>query len=62
MTSAVATLTDLKDWQQGLDELCQVYGGIVAGHQGWALVGLHDPDGIEVRLYAPPTSDQTDPR
>lgn len=34
-----------------LDALGQPHGGIVTGHQGWVLVGLHDPDGIEVRLY-----------
>ncbi len=54
MTFAVPTLADLQDWQQRLDELHQVHGGIVAGHQGWALVGLHGPDGIEVRLYTLP--------
>lgn len=31
----------------------QQHGGIVTGHRGGAvLVGLHDPDGIELRLYA----------
>jgi catechol 2,3-dioxygenase-like lactoylglutathione lyase family enzyme len=43
--------TDLEAWRQRLDDLGQPHGGIVAGHQGWAIVGLHDPDGIEVRLY-----------
>ncbi len=62
VTFAVPTLADLQDWQQRLDELRIVHGGIVAGHQGWALVGLHDPDGIEVRLYTLPTSDEGDPR
>jgi hypothetical protein len=29
------------------------HGGIVQGHKGGSvLVGLHDPDGIELRLYA----------
>jgi hypothetical protein len=23
----------------------------MTGHQGWVLAGLHDPDGIEIRLY-----------
>jgi hypothetical protein len=28
-------------------------GGVVTGHKGGSvLVGLHDPDGIEIRLYA----------
>jgi len=42
---------DLEAWQRRLDGLGQPHGGIVTGHQGWAIVGLHDPDGIEVRLY-----------
>lgn len=62
VTLAVPTLVDLQDWQQRLDELHQLHGGIVGGHQGWALVGLHDPDGIEVRLYTLPTVDDGDPR
>jgi hypothetical protein len=37
--------------KQRLDDLGQPHGGIVTGHKGWAIVGLHDPDGIEVRLY-----------
>jgi catechol 2,3-dioxygenase-like lactoylglutathione lyase family enzyme len=43
--------SDLETWRQRLDDLGQPHGGIVTGHQGWAIVGLHDPDGIEVRLY-----------
>ena len=36
-----------------LDELGQPHGGVVTGHNGGSvLVGLHDPDGIEIRLYA----------
>lgn len=57
VTFAVPTVADLEDWQQRLDELHQPHGGIVGGHQGWALVGLHDPDGIEVRLYTLPTGE-----
>ncbi len=31
--------------------------GVVTGHRGGAvLVGLHDPDGIEIRLYADETA------
>ena len=41
----------IEAWKQRLDDLGQPHGGIVTGHQGWAIVGLHDPDGIEVRLY-----------
>jgi hypothetical protein len=29
--------------------------GIVTGHASQVLVGLHDPDGIEIRLYTPET-------
>ena len=47
----VPTRTDLEAWVSRLDALGEPHGGIVTGHQGWALVGLHDPDGIEVRLY-----------
>lgn len=41
------------DWASALDRLGEAHGGVVAGHGGSAvLVGLHDPDGIEIRLYA----------
>ncbi|GAA3341060.1 VOC family protein [Amorphoplanes nipponensis] len=44
---------DVQAWRVRLDELGQPHGGVVAGHRGGAvLVGLHDPDGIEIRLYA----------
>jgi catechol 2,3-dioxygenase-like lactoylglutathione lyase family enzyme len=47
----VATRAELEAWVGRLDALGQPHGGIVTGHQGWALIGLHDPDGIEIRLY-----------
>ena len=47
----VPTRADLEAWALRLDALDQSHGGIETGHQGWVLVGLHDPDGIEVRLY-----------
>lgn len=47
----VPTRADLEAWQRRLDDLGQPNGGVVEGHQGWALIGLHDPDGLEVRLY-----------
>ncbi|WP_409331582.1 VOC family protein [Trujillonella humicola] len=47
----VPTRSDLEEWAERLDTLGEPHGGIVTGHEGWALVGLHDPDGIEVRLY-----------
>jgi catechol 2,3-dioxygenase-like lactoylglutathione lyase family enzyme len=41
------------DWKARLDEAGEPHGGIVTGHGGGSvLVGLHDPDGIEIRLYA----------
>jgi catechol 2,3-dioxygenase-like lactoylglutathione lyase family enzyme len=50
---AVPTRDAVQAWRQRLDELGQPHGGVVTGHKGGAvLVGLHDPDGIEIRLYA----------
>ena len=43
----------LDAWQQRLEDLGEPHGGIVTGHAGRVLVGLHDPDGVEVRLYQP---------
>ncbi|WP_040493466.1 VOC family protein [Ilumatobacter nonamiensis] len=48
---AVATRADLEAWQDRLDTAGHAHGGIVAGHEGWVLVGLHDPDRFEPRLY-----------
>ncbi len=40
-------------WKARLDAAGEPHGGIGTGHRGGAvLVGLHDPDGIEIRLYA----------
>ena len=50
---AVPTRDGVEAWRRRLDELGQPHGGVVTGHQGGSvLVGLHDPDGIEIRLYA----------
>ncbi|WP_127501028.1 VOC family protein [Actinoplanes solisilvae] len=50
---AVPTRDDVEVWRLRLDELGQPHGGVVTGHRGGSvLVGLHDPDGIEIRLYA----------
>jgi catechol 2,3-dioxygenase-like lactoylglutathione lyase family enzyme len=50
---AVPTRDDVQAWVEHLDTAGQRHGGVVTGHRGGAvLVGLHDPDGIEVRLYA----------
>ena len=42
---------DLDEWRDRLTSLGERHEGIVEGHLGSVLVGLHDPDGIEVRLY-----------
>lgn len=49
----VPSREDVPAWVARLDELGQKHGGAVTGHRGGSvLVGLHDPDGIEIRLYA----------
>lgn len=49
----VGSPDDVAAWAARLDDLEVVHGGIVQGHRGGSvLVGLHDPDGIEVRIYA----------
>jgi len=49
----VPTRDAVQAWRRRLDELGQPHGGVVTGHNGGSvLVGLHDPDGIEIRLYA----------
>ncbi|MEV1202460.1 VOC family protein [Microbispora rosea] len=60
MALCVPTLRDLKAWQQRLDDLSEPHGGIVTGHVGQVLVGLHDPDGIEIRFYHPAQHDPED--
>lgn len=48
----------VQGWSEHLDRLGEKHDGIVSGHAGGAvLVGLHDPDGIEIRLYADPTEE-----
>jgi catechol 2,3-dioxygenase-like lactoylglutathione lyase family enzyme len=49
----VPTRGDVHAWADHLAGIDQQHGGIVTGHNGGTvLVGLHDPDGIEIRLYA----------
>ncbi|MDP9841461.1 VOC family protein [Streptosporangium lutulentum] len=49
----VPARADVEKWRRRLDDLGQPHGGIVTGHKGGSvLVGLHDPDGMEIRLYA----------
>lgn len=59
---AVRSVADLETWRQRLDDLGQSHGGIISGHQGSVLVGLHDPDGIEVRLYTTDDPHSGNPR
>ncbi|GIJ72243.1 VOC family protein [Virgisporangium ochraceum] len=50
---AVPTREAVEVWARRLEDLGQPHGGVVTGHRGGSvLVGLHDPDGIEIRLYA----------
>ncbi len=49
----VSSRDEVEQWSTRLDDLGEPHGGLVQGHEGGAvLVGLHDPDGIEIRLYA----------
>jgi catechol 2,3-dioxygenase-like lactoylglutathione lyase family enzyme len=49
----VPTSADVVAWRQRLDDLGVLHGGVVSGYLGASvLVGLHDPDGLEIRLYA----------
>lgn len=49
----VPSRDEVQAWARHLDALRQPHGGIVTGHRGGSvLVGLRDPDGIEIRLYA----------
>ena len=50
---AVRARADIPAWVEHLDRLGLAHGGVLTGHEGGSvLVGLHDPDGIEIRLYA----------
>ena len=50
---SVPTRDAVQTWLHHLDALGEPHGGIVTGHKGGSvLIGLHDPDGIEIRLYA----------
>jgi catechol-2,3-dioxygenase len=49
----VPSRDDVQRWSARLDDLGEPHGGLVPGHAGGAvLVGLRDPDGIGIRLYA----------
>jgi catechol 2,3-dioxygenase-like lactoylglutathione lyase family enzyme len=47
---AVSTRAELEAWVTHLDAEGVEHGPIMNGHIGW-VVGFHDPDHIEVRLY-----------
>ncbi|HEV7646941.1 MAG TPA: VOC family protein [Actinophytocola sp.] len=47
----IASRVELAAWRSRLDSAGEPHGGIIEGHAGHVLVGLRDPDGIEVRLY-----------
>ncbi|GAY07200.1 VOC family protein [Pseudonocardia sp. N23] len=49
------SVAEVARWRERLDALGEPHGGVVTGARGGSvLVGLHDPDGIEIRLYADP--------
>jgi catechol 2,3-dioxygenase-like lactoylglutathione lyase family enzyme len=49
----VPTRDGVKEWRARLDELGEKHGALMTGHRGGTvLCGLHDPDGVEIRLYA----------
>lgn len=49
----VPTRGSVGDWAVALDRIGEPHGGLVTGHKGGSvLVGLRDPDDIEIRLYA----------
>ena len=49
----VPTRDGVQAWADRVAAIGQQHGGIVPGHRGGSvLIGLHDPDGIEIRLYA----------
>ena len=49
----VPTRHEVHAWKARLGDAGVPHGGIVTGHRGGAvLVGLRDPDDIEIRLYA----------
>lgn len=47
---AVTTRAELEGWVEHLDAEGIEHGPVMDGHIGWVM-GFHDPDGIEVRLY-----------
>jgi len=48
----VPSRDDVQRWSARLDDLGEPHDVVQGHHGGAVLVGLHDPDGIEIRLYA----------
>jgi catechol 2,3-dioxygenase-like lactoylglutathione lyase family enzyme len=48
----VPTRDEVQRWGARLDDLGEPHDLVQGHHGGAVLVGLHDPDGIEIRLYA----------
>lgn len=48
---AVDTRDDLDAWQRHLDQQATPHDPIAEAHIGWIITGIHDPDGIEIRIY-----------
>jgi catechol 2,3-dioxygenase-like lactoylglutathione lyase family enzyme len=49
----VPTREGVKQWRKRLDDLGEPHGALMTGSRGgMVLVGLRDPDGLEIRLYA----------
>jgi catechol 2,3-dioxygenase-like lactoylglutathione lyase family enzyme len=46
-----ATRGALDAWCRRLERLGESHGGVHPAYYGHVLVGLHDPDGIEIRIY-----------
>lgn len=47
----VGTRAELEEWDRRLEELGIAHRPIREASIGWIIMGIHDPDGIEVRLY-----------
>lgn len=47
----IPSVADLEAWRDRLTASGEKHDGIIQGHAGSVLVGLHDPDDLEIRLY-----------
>jgi hypothetical protein len=47
----IPSVADLEAWRDRCTAPGEKHDGVVQGHAGSVLVGLHDPDGLEIRLY-----------